>query len=87
MVWPNGLTAAQPIQDPRAVRSCLSHYDRGMLKIKSIVALICAKTREQRALSSLVDVGRCSANIKKCRVRNGTVVRVAPSGMARAWPQ
>jgi hypothetical protein len=87
MVWPNGLPPAQPIQHARAVRSCLPHYDRGTLKMKPTVALICAKTREQRAPSSLVDVKRCSANTKKCRVRNGKVVKVAPSGMARAWPQ
>jgi hypothetical protein len=58
-----------------------------MLKIKPILALICAKTRKLTPLSSLMDVERCSARTKKCRVRDGMVVKVTPSGVTRAWPQ
>jgi hypothetical protein len=86
MVRPNCLQAAQPIRQAHAVRSFFPPIRSVVCsKMKPIVALISAKTREHRRPSSKVLAARCLAITKKCRVRNGKVVKVKRSGTARAW--
>jgi hypothetical protein len=91
-VWPDGLRPLELIRQVHAVRPCPFCWDRGVLKIKPIVALNCVLPRELGTHSTLVNnLVRWSANTKKCHVQvllqHGKVVKVPFLRRIRAWRQ